>query len=133
MRPPQGRRAFPACRYRPWRRARPWRGLATQLPALARGNVLRAVAPFAHELAQLRQILIRQKPQCRMVGFFDEGQFIRAEQPAFLLYAASHAQIPPRRAKIQARTRRSFPITAGIAPPSTNVLTRGVGNDSMRA
>jgi hypothetical protein len=41
------------------------------------------------------------------VGFFHEGQFIRAEQPAFLLYAASHAPIPPRRAKIQARTQRS--------------------------
>jgi NAD(P)-dependent dehydrogenase (short-subunit alcohol dehydrogenase family) len=53
------------------------------------------------------------------------GQFIRAEQQAFLLYAASHAQIPPRRAKIQARTQRYLPITAGIAPPS-NVLTRGV-------
>src|ERR1700736_1453642 len=77
------------------------RGLAAQLPALARGNRLRAIAPFAHELAQLRQILIRQKPQCRMVGFFHEGQFIRAEQPAFVLHAASHRQIPPRRMKFQ--------------------------------
>src|SRR3984893_16522400 len=133
MRPPQGRRAFPACRYRPWRRARPWSGLATQLPALARGNILRAIAPLAHELAQLPQNLIRQKLQCGMGGFFHEGRFIRAEQPAFLLYAASHAQIPPQRAKIQARPQRSFPITAGIAPPSTNVLTRGVANDAMRA
>jgi hypothetical protein len=70
------------------------RGLAAQLPALARGNILRAIAPFPHKLAQLRQIPIRQKPQCRMVGFIDEGQFIRAEQPAFVLYAASHPQIP---------------------------------------